>query len=70
MDDVGYTSAAMTPDGYLSNYTPGQWSGDDTQPTCGESPAPCSANTHYFECKHEAHCACGKTGRVDVEPGL
>ena len=30
----------------------------------------CSQNNHYFECKHEMYCYCGKTARVDVEKGL
>lgn len=30
----------------------------------------CHANAHYFECRHESYCYCGKTARVDVGQGL
>lgn len=30
----------------------------------------CQPNMHVYGCKHEPLCACGLTGRLNVEPGL
>lgn len=30
----------------------------------------CVKNSHYFECKHEVRCNCGKTERTEVAKGL
>lgn len=30
----------------------------------------CSRDQHFFECKHELNCECGKTSRVEVAAGL
>ena len=30
----------------------------------------CTGDSHYYACKHEQICTCGKTGRITVAPGL
>lgn len=35
-----------------------------------QAPSLCSRDSHRFECRHEKHCFCGKTARLDVPEGL
>lgn len=30
----------------------------------------CTGDSHFYACKHETVCTCGKTGRITVAPGL
>ena len=64
----------------IGQYTPSTTAGDNAgyYPTPGgiaegwhnAPPSPCSRDSHRFECRHEKHCFCGKTARLDVPEGL
>ena len=63
----------------IGQYTPSTTAGDNasyytTQGISGgwigDQPSPCSRDSHLFECRHEKHCFCGKTARLDVPEGL
>lgn len=44
-----------------------------TPPVFHNTRTMCSPHVHYFECKHEPRCYCGRTGRIvelQVDEGL
>jgi hypothetical protein len=52
----------------------GNWGGIGQVPTfVGDPPPnPCRVNQHFFACKHEKICTCGRTSRLgyEMEEGL
>lgn len=63
------TGLAGTTAGYApGTVTTGQW---NTYPaTQPGRPTRCARDQHFFECRHETNCDCGKTARVPVPEGL